>query len=281
MAEAHPSPLRDGGIPRSGRALRALILRTAMRTLEYRATFFVYMAGGVVGPVIALLVWLTVGEQGVRLPYGREQLVTYYLLLATVSLLTATWVAEYDLAEAIRQGKLSPLLLRPVPPILHYIGDNLGQKAVMLPLQLPIIALAALVFRADLRPPEEPRAWLLFALALPLAAWLSFMLDFLTGLLAFWIQDVGGVVQAKGLLAAFLAGQVVPLALFPPGLDLLVRLQPFRYTLSFPLELLVGDLSRRELALGFALQAGYCALFWVLYRLVWRRGLRAYGAVGA
>ena len=104
----------------SARVLWQLLLRTATRTLGYRATFFVYMAGAVVGPTISLLVWLTVGEQGVALPYDREQFVTYYVLLATVSLITASWVAEYGIADAIRGGGLSPLLLRPAPAILHY-----------------------------------------------------------------------------------------------------------------------------------------------------------------
>jgi hypothetical protein len=29
------------------------------------------------------------------------------------------------------------------------------------------------------------------------------------------------------------------------------------------------------------MQAGYAGLLWVAYRLVWRRGLRAYAATGA
>ena len=266
-----------------GRAsvLWRLILPTIMRTLEYRATFFVYMVGAVAGPTISLLVWLTVSEQGVALPYDREQFVTYYVLLGMVSQLTASWVAEYNLAEAIREGQISRLRLRPVPSILHYVGDNLGQKAVMLPLQLPLIALVAAVFREDLRLPAEPRAWMLFALSVPLAAAVAFLLDFLTGSLAFWIQDVSGIIQAKVLIGEFLAGQIIPLDLFPAHFEGFLRVQPFRYILSFPLEVLVGSLSDAELAQGFAWQAGYCTVLWACYRMLWRYGLRAYSAVGA
>ncbi len=142
----------------STRVLWQLVLRAAATTLEYRATFFVYMAGAVIGPTVSLLVWLTVSEQGVALPYDRAQFVTYYVLLATVSLLTASWVAEYGIADDIREGGLSPLLLRPAPAILHYVGDNLGQKAVMLPLQLPLVALVVFAFRNNLRLPVDPAA---------------------------------------------------------------------------------------------------------------------------
>jgi ABC-2 type transport system permease protein len=252
-----------------------------MKTLEYRATFVVYTIGAMVGPTISLLVWLTVSEQGVPLPYARDQFVTYYILLSVVSMLTASWVAEYDLADAIRMGELSAMLLQPVRPILHYVGDNLGQKALTLPLQLPLVALVALFFHNDLRLPVNPETWLLFAASVPMAATVGFLLDFLTGSLAFWIQDVKGVIQAKVLVGAFLAGQVIPLELFPPGFETFLRIQPFRYTLSFPLEILVGGLSRSELAWGFAWQAGYCIVLWNCYRLIWRAGLRVYAAAGA
>jgi hypothetical protein len=78
-------------------------------------------AGTVVVPVISLLVWLTVGEQGVPLPYDRSQFVTYYVLLSVVSMLTATWLVGY-VAETIRLGGLSPWLLRPAPYITHSNG---------------------------------------------------------------------------------------------------------------------------------------------------------------
>lgn len=263
------------------RVLWRLILPAIMRTLEYRATTFVYMIGAVAGPTISLLVWLTVSEQGVPLPFAREQFVTYYILLSLVSLLTSSWVAEYDLAEAIRTGRISPLLLRPARPIMEYVGDHLGQKAVMLPLQLPLVALVALYFHNDLRLPTNMSIWLLFAASVPLAATTGFLLDFLTGSLAFWIQDVKGIIQAKVLIAAFLAGQIIPLSLFPAGFEPFLRIQPFRYTLSFPLEVLAGGLSRSELISGFAWQAGYCIGIWICYRLVWRAGLRVYSAVGA
>ena len=257
-----------------------LVLPSMMKSLEYRTTFFVYMVGAVAGPMITLLVWLTVSDQGVLLPYDRKQFVSYYLLLSTVALMTSTWVAEYDLADSIRLGRLSPLLLRPVAPILHYVGDHLGQKMVMLPLQLPLVAAAAILLRADVIVPAHPLTWVLFALSVTMAAAVSFLLDFLLGLTAFWIQDIDGLIQAKALVGSFLAGQVIPLAFFPSEFSAFLQFQPFRYTLSFPLEIVLGDLSKTQMIQGFACQAVYCVLLWLAYRIVWSRGLRKYSSVG-
>ena len=262
------------------RLLWRLTRMNVMATLEYRGAFFIFMLNAVLLPVISLLVWLAVGDAGVRLPYDRGQLVTYFVLLSVVSVLTSTWLAEY-VAEHIRLGTLSPWLLRPAPFILQDISNNLGEKVVKLPMLLPLVAGAALLFRADLHLPADPRRWLLFLAALPPAAAISFLLDFLTGSLAFWVQDVRGLIRLEHLVGGLLAGSIVPLALFPPALSGFLQAQPFRYTLSFPLEVLSGGLDGAALARGFAWQAGYLLALWALYRLLWRHGLRSYSASGA
>jgi ABC-2 type transport system permease protein len=264
----------------TARLLWRLVLRDVLSTLEYRGMVLIWMVNTVIAPLIALLVWLTASEQGVQLPYDRSQFVTYYVLLGVVAMLTSTWLGEF-LADEIRLGNLSQNLLRPVPYIAFYAANNLGEKLVKLPYLLPLVGIIALFFRDDLNLPASPMAWLLFVVSVPLAAAVAFLLDFVIGSLAFWIDDVRGLVRVKTLVGAFLAGQFVPLALFPPSMAGFLEVQPFRYTLSFPLEVLTGSLAPEALARGFAWQLGYLIGLAALYRLIWRYGLRAYGASGA
>lgn len=264
---------------KSLRLSRKLVVMNVMMTMEYRGAFVMYMLHAVMRPTISLLVWLTVREQQVNLPYDRSQLVTYYILLSGVSVLTASWMASW-VAEQISLGGLSPWLLRPAPAyILTQAANNLGEKVVKLPLLLPMVAVVVLMFKERLRLPTDLRLWLLFALALPMAVAVAFLLDFVIGLLAFWVQDVQGVIRVTTLIGAFLA--VVPLAFLPRSLAWFLEAHPFRYTLSFPLEVLTGDLSTGALVRGFAWQALYCVGLWSSYRWLWRRGLRTYSAMGS
>jgi ABC-2 type transport system permease protein len=262
------------------RTLRRLTAINVAVTLEYRGAFLIYMINTVAAPLISLAAWLAVSEQGVALPFDRSQLVTYYVLLGVVAMLTDTWAAMF-VAESIRTGELSSRLLRPAPPILDFLANNIGEKVIKLPLLLPLVAGAALLFRDALQLPRDPLLWLLFALSLPGAAAIGFLLDYLLGGLAFWVEDVNGLLRVKSVVGAFLAGQFVPLALFPPWLDGLLAAQPFRYTVSFPLEIITGQLSAPAIAWGFGVQLGYCGLLWAGYRLLWHAGLRRYAAAGA
>ncbi len=257
-----------------------IVALNVMMTVEYRGDFFILMLSSVGGPLVSLLVWLAVSDEGVPLPYDRSQFVTYYVLLSVVSMLTNSWLAHY-VAEEIRLGTLSPWLLRPAPFIANDVGNNVGEKIIKLPLLLPLVLVVALAFREDLRLPTDIWAWSLFVVSLPMASTVAFLLDFVTGSLAFWVQDVHGLVRLKDLVSTLLNGRFLPLALFPPALSGAMTVQPFRYTLSFPLEVLSGRLSGTDLAFGFGVQVVYCVTLWACYRILWRYGLRSYAATGA
>ncbi|HEU5315425.1 MAG TPA: ABC-2 family transporter protein [Chloroflexota bacterium] len=252
----------------------------ALLTLEYRSGFVIYQINNVAGPAVSLLIWLTVQEHAAAgLPLDRSKLVTYFLLLGVVSMLTSAWTAEY-LAEDIRTGALSRYLLRPAP-MMHQAGNNVGEKLIKLILIAPLVILVGLAFRTDVRLEPDAARWLCVAVAVVLAAALTLTLDFLIGAAAFWLQDVSGLIALEALVASLLAGRFVPLALFPPELGPLLRAQPWRYLLSFPLEIATGTLDAPGIAAGLGTQVAYLLVTLALFRWVWARGLRGYAAVGA
>ena len=106
-------------------------------------------------------------------------------------------------------------------------------------------------------------------------------LDILIGSLAFWFEDVQGFIRAVGVIVPVLSGAVVPLALMPPALAEVTAVQPFRFMVSFPMEVLLGGVTGTPVVGGFALQVGWLVVFVLLARGVWRRGLGSYAAAGA
>jgi len=98
---------------------------------------------------------------------------------------------------------------------------------------------------------------------------------------AFWITRVSAVNQGYYIAALFLAGQVAPLALLPSPVRVAASILPFRWMISFPVELLMGRLTPVQALAGLTAQAGWLVLAFVLLRIVWRAGVKIYSAVGA
>ena len=262
------------------RIIRRLIAIDLVGSMIYRGEFLIWMLSTVASPVISLLIWRTALESGANLPVDAEYLTTYFVLLGVVSMLTSSWISGF-LAQEIREGTLSRWIVRPGSTHLNGIANNLSEKIVKSVVLAPLIAVIWWVFRDAVVVPSDPLRWSLFTLSVVGGAAMIYAMHVMTGALAFWFDDVTGIDRARDMIASVLSGAIVPLVLMPDWARGFVDLQPFRYTLSFPIELVIGDLTRAELVTGMLLQLAYPVLFVAGAMALWRRGMREYAAVGA
>lgn len=262
------------------RVLRKLTSIEIVGSLMYRTQFAVYMVSTVVSIMVGLFIWLRVGENGGDLPVSRDFIVTYYLVLAVVRTLVSTWHSEY-LAQVIRKGELNAWLIRPGSYLLNLLANNFSEKVVKTMVIVPMLAVIWVFYRDAFTLPGGIARWLLFVLALVCAFMLEFCLTTTIGSLGFWMDENAGIARSRHVIAMALSGELVPLALYPAWAQTFLDWQIFRFTMSFPIEVLLMDLSGRKLAFGFLMQFAWLALVVALCKFTWQRGLRAYSAVGA
>lgn len=248
--------------------------------VQYRASLFIWMIGHVLEPLVYLVVWSVVSEGGGGsvADYTTAQFAGYFIMMMLVENVSYTWIMyEYD--YRVREGLLSPTLLKPVHPIHMDLADNVSSKMITMPFMLVVAVLLGLIFH----PALAPQPWAL-AVAVPtlfLAFLLRFLLEWTLAQAAFWTTRVSAINQSYFVLILFLSGQIAPLALFPQPIQVLANIMPFRWMLGFPVELLLGRLTPIEALTGIGVQAAWVILAYGLMRIVWRAGIRLYSAVGA
>jgi ABC-2 type transport system permease protein len=261
---------------RRARVLRILVIREVTIILHYRWWLAFLQLSNIIAPAISLLVWRGAIAHGATPPVTETFLTTYLVLVSIVSMLTSSWTSFF-LAESIRLGGLSSWLIRPCSTHLNGIANNLGEKIVKLCLLVPLVSVLGIIFRSEVDLPTAPMKWLIFSISLLAAGAMTYSLDIVIGSLAFWFEDVSAINRLRYLLSGILSGAVIPLALLPAGLREYLDAQPFRFMVSFPLEVLLGHPSRS----GFALQFGWFVTFVGAAVIVWRVGLRNYQGAGA
>ncbi len=248
--------------------------------LQYRAALAIWMIGHVLEPLVYLVVWSVAARSGDGSlgGYSPADFAAYFVVLMLVNHVTYTWIM-YEYEYRVREGVLSQALLRPVHPIHADIADNLTSKLISLPGLLVAAAVMSFIFR----PAFHLSPWALAAAlpALMLAFLLRFLLEWTLALAAFWTTRVSALNQLYFVALLFLSGQLAPLSLLPPAVRAAAAVLPFRWMVSFPVELVLGRLSQGEAVLGLGAQAVWAVLALGLMRRVWRAGLRAYAAVGA
>lgn len=257
----------------------ALVRAAWLVDLQYRAAILIWLAWGVTEPMISLGIWWSIAGQGSVDGFTRSDFARYFFGVTLVNQFTVAWDAWY-IDRWIREGEMNYRLARPIAPVHEAIADNLAYKARTGSIVLLVWLVVATAWPA-VRVPFAPGRWALAFLAIVLAAGIRFFNGYATGLLAFWTTRATALVELQFGISLFLSGRVAPLALLPPTVQWIAALLWFPYILAFPVALLTGaPMSSADVLKGFGGQLAWLLVWWVAYRVVWRRGMRHYGAVG-
>ncbi|MBA3417584.1 MAG: ABC-2 family transporter protein [Geodermatophilaceae bacterium] len=255
-------------------------MRTAVQVqFQYRTANYAYMIGMIAEPVIYLVVWSTVARSQGGAVEGITvgEFAAYYIVWTLVRNMNIVFT-PYGWEGRIRQGQLSGMLVRPVHPIHYDLAYFAGWKFVVILLWLPIAAVLALIFRPtfDISPLEIG----VFLIAIWGAYLIRSMLLWALGMVTFWTTRVSALYEIYFTAELLLSGRLLPLALLPAWAVTVADVLPFKYTFGYPIEVIAGDLSTRELFVGLGMQALWVALGALLVAVVWRFGVRRYSAVG-
>jgi len=248
---------------------------------QYRANLLMYLLYWLVSPIVYMAVWTSIARsQGSVSGLTANDFVTYYMTLLVVDQLTSE-ITIHIFGYKIQDGSLSNELIRPIHPLLtNSLVNNLAFKTLNILVFIPVWGVLFLLFKPDFT--NVTGQSLLLALpALVLGFLLRFLISSILTCVAFWTTRVWALYEFfMGLLALF-SGQFVPLTLMPAVIQSVARFLPFQLFFYFPIQLILGRLSVLEILQGYLMEFFWLSVCWVLFRWVWRSGLKKFSAVGA
>jgi ABC-2 type transport system permease protein len=248
---------------------------------QYRANLVMYLLFWLVSPVVYLAVWTTIaGSQGSVGGLTPNDFVTYYMTLLIVDQLTSD-ITIHIFAYKIQDGTLAGELTRPIHPMLtNTLVNNLAFKVLTLMTLIPVWLVLWMLFQ----PNFSSVTWQGILLAVP-AVILGFAISFLFGAsltcVAFWTTRVWSLSEFYWAMILLFSGQFVPLQLMPQVVQQIARVLPFQLFKYFPIEIVLGRLSTAEIIWGYLAGIIWLVVALLLFRWIWRRGLKQFSAVGA
>jgi ABC-2 type transport system permease protein len=158
--------------------------------------------------------------------------------------------------------------------------NNLAFKALIFAVFIPVWLILCLLFRPDFSAVTAQN----ILLSIP-AIILGFSINFFLGSaitsLAFWTTRVYSISEFFFALSSLMSGQFVPLELMPPLIQKIASFLPYQFIIYFPVEIILGripaELYFQKLVLGLA----WLLALYMLFRWVWREGVKRFSAVGA
>lgn len=222
---------------------------------QYRANLWFRLAGDFLKTYIKVCIWtvLAAGSAGAD---GNVRDMTAYSVIGTVLvILTDTHIAQ-ELADRFRSGEIAVDLIRPVSlkwyQFFQQLGDNLFcfcTEGILL------IVICGVIWGISL-PGAATLA--VFAGSTALGMVLIFSIQYLLGLLVFWMKDGTYTRMISDALFVLFSGLDIPLWFYPEWLRQVCRFLPFRYVVFEPAAVFLQKYSWRQ---GLLVLGGQ--VFWI------------------
>jgi len=265
-------------VARAMRAMPAMFRIGFAELVAYRAEMVIWILSATM-PLIMLALWNAVVTEAPIAGFGPTEITRYFAATLIVRQLTGAWLV-WHLNWMIRSGGLSTKLLRPMNPIIYEGVTMLSAIPLRLVVLGPMVV-GLVLWRPELLAWPGTAALSLFVVSVFLAWLMSFLVQGLFGMLAFWTDQSQGLYGVWFTLWMLLSGYLAPLDMFPEPLQAVLAWSPFRGMVAVPVELLGGFLAPRDAFFDIAVQVAWTVILWGLSVIVWRRGIRRYGAFGA
>lgn len=256
----------------------------ARTRMSYRADFWINAIIGFASEfaLVWFLWWAMFRESGRDTigGYTFDGMILYYVAAILFGKFVRGREFETGISADIYEGGLNRYLVLPAPYLPFKYAQHLGTLA---PILVQFVLFGAVCFLLlDIPPGLSPGIGtsLMALLTIVVANVLHYLLSYPIQAVAFWADNVWSLDVAKRFVAGLLGGYMVPLTVFPDAFRPVLELLPFRFFFSFPARVFLGQVGPWEWAAGMVLALGWCGVFALIGRAVWRRGDLQYTGVG-
>lgn len=248
--------------------------------LVYRLNFTLWRVRSVLQLLLVYFIWWTVFQNQTQVfGYTQMTILTYIMVSAIIRAITLS-SRVIDVAGQINEGNIANFLVKPLSFIGYFFARDMADK--LLNILFVVVEIMALIYL--LKPPiflQTDLAVLgLFMMSTLLALLLYFLLAFVVGLMAFWLENAWAPYFLLLMFTESLGGGLFPIDILPPVFAQALLLTPFPYLIYFPAKVYLGTFGTDQLFWGFMMLIFWVGFLWLALLKILQAGLKKYTAVG-
>lgn len=250
--------------------------------LEYRINFALSLISAAYPIFIQTFLWTAIygnSSETELFGYTYRQIIAYTFLAGLVARMVRTGF-EYEIMDDVKSGKFSKFLVQPLGYFPYRLANFFGQKLVSLTMILVIMVFVLIGLNVFWDVSLQFSRILLFLVTLALAMTLNFLIFYCISSIAFWIVEIGFLFEGVRIVIILLSGGIFPLEVFGERFVQIMNLLPFKYTVSYPINVLNGKIPMGEIAPGLIIQFIWIGACIVIAHYLWRVGSKRFVAVG-
>lgn len=252
---------------------------TWQNAVEYRMEFIGHMMLGLISLLVMFFIWSAVFKD--RQFFGEytfSSMMTYLVLVRFLHFVKRSNIGR-EIAEEIKEGRLSAYLLRPVKYLRWWLSSFLAERIFEFGLRMSMLFVFLYFFPKVFNFPGFNR--FLTAMGfLVISLFLNFLINILIAVLAFFVTDVRLFRSTVLMTFDFFAGSLIPLDLLPGFMKKIGFILPFQFWVYFPIKIYQGSLTSGEIFKGFVLCFVWILILLFIVNSLWQKGVKRYEAIG-
>tara|TARA_B100000886_G_scaffold266099_1_gene190435 strand:+ start:316 stop:1113 length:798 start_codon:yes stop_codon:yes gene_type:complete len=247
-------------------------------SLAYRLNFFLEITA----PVLVFFfvqynLWSSIYGNDPNLiikGYSKAQMISYFGWTLVVGMISRGHMSG-NIAEDIRLGRISAHLIYPFDFWKYHTANFLGFQSIQL--FIACFSFVLLIYFGAITPPNISTIMMATIYCI-YVSFFWFTIQFLIGILAFWLSETWILRVIFNLITAFLAGTYFPLEIYPPWFQKILNILPFSYIQYYPVKIFMGETHLLPKSI-------FMISIWIipavaLTKYCWKRGVMRYTAAG-
>lgn len=230
--------------------------------------------------IIMYHVWKTlIDNEGVT-NFSLNEIMTYYGIMRIIWMFTNPFDFKYA-TRLIKTGALNKLLIKPVQPLLYIISNQLGETLAFGLVNIIFVMFFWMLFGIKIILPSNLLVFLTFLITLILGRLAVILFNLTASSIAFWVTEARHIYLIITNLNRLFGGGFIPLFMLPPVLAAIGKYLPFKYAISFPVNLFLGKVEVHEITMSLGILIVWIGIFAFLNNIFWKKGLKLYEAIGS
>jgi ABC-2 type transport system permease protein len=251
--------------------------------MTYRSDFLIGTTLRFLPMVTTILLWQAVyvgSGQPSLAGFKYNEMIAYLLLVHISRMFSSMPGLAGGIAREIREGTLKRYLTQPIDMIGYLNAYRIAHKVAYITMSFIPYAILFFICRDYFDGFPDAVTLAAYAVSLILAFLVGFHFEVTVGLVGFWFLEVTSLLYIVMTLNFFISGHMLPLDLLPQPWQGILKALPFQYMAYFPAVVFLGKVRGMSLVYHLLGELAWALFFIGLARLLYRLGLRRYGAYG-
>jgi len=255
-------------------------ITTLKLNTAYKADFLLSLFIDTIFFFISFALWKVIYKEGsidMISSYSLRDTITYFFVTSILFRLEVS--GSIYLGWQIWSGYFTNDLIKPWSITVISILDTIGEKFFVFSLYIPVSVVIYISAHDYISLPQLPN-FLMFVITVMLAFFMLIAFNLIFHAMTFRFGDQDANIELFNYTALFLAGSFFPLAFLPGNLGVIFRLLPFKNIFFVPIEIFLGKMNPDQIYRSWFEIIVWTIIFYCIYRIVYKKGIRLYTGTG-